>query len=303
MSRAFQTKKKLGQHFLVNTDALNAIVEALEIQPDDDLLEIGPGIGFLTRLLCEKAKRVTAVELDRESVDYLKALKIENLDIKHGDFLAYEILSRRFREPGSQAWKEQDKERRPLKIAGNVPYQITGLILGHLLGEIGSPTEHLKHIDSIVLTVQKEVAERMVAKAGSYHYAQLSLMIAYFCKSEIVLHLPAFDFFPAPRVDSAIVRLTPLKEAPLNCRNHKLLRRVIKAGFKQRRKMLRNALLSLGIEQEKLNQLFKELRFDPQVRAESLSLEQFAMLTDALESEIDTHASNNKMSGETESDF
>jgi 16S rRNA (adenine1518-N6/adenine1519-N6)-dimethyltransferase len=122
----------------------------------------------------------------------------------------------------------------------------------------------------------------MVAAPGSKHYARLSLLISYFCKSEIVSYLPASDFFPPPKVDSAVVRLIPLPEPPVQCDNHKNLRRVIKAGFAQRRKMLRNALTSLSIQQEELNRIFKELRFDPQVRAETLSLQQFAMLSDAL---------------------
>lgn len=288
-ARSFHTKKNLGQHFLVNADSLNAIVESLELSDQDEVVEIGPGIGFLTRLLCSKAGEVTAIELDRESIDYLKSLSLPKLNIKHGDFLSYDINSGRFREPGSQAWEESKKEKK-LKVVGNVPYQITGLILGHLLGEIGQPSSHLCRIDRIVLTIQKEVAERMVAKPGTKQYAQLSLLISYFCRAEIVQNLPASDFFPPPRVDSAVVKLLPLGESNLQCKNHRFLRRVIRAGFAQRRKMLRNALCSLGIDQEDLNRVFKELRFDPQIRAETLSLQQFAMLTDALEPLVATNS-------------
>lgn len=280
-ARSFHTKKKLGQHFLINENALAKIVSSLDLKADDQVLEIGPGIGFLTRLLCQSCKQVTAVDLDRESIEYLKSLQLPNLNIKHGDILAYEVKSGRFRSPDSTGWEEaQDKQH--WKIAGNLPYQITGLILGHLLGEIGSPAAHLSEIDCIVLTVQKEVAHRMVAKPGSKNYAQLSLLINYFCDAEIMLELPARDFYPPPKVDSSIVRLIPLKEARITCNDAKFLRRVIKAGFAQRRKMLRNALTSLGIAVEQINALFNELRFDPQVRAESLSLQQFAMLSDVL---------------------
>jgi 16S rRNA (adenine1518-N6/adenine1519-N6)-dimethyltransferase len=281
LARAFQTKKKLGQHFLVDADALNRICGALALNEHDSVLEIGPGIGFLTRVLCQSAGQVTAVELDRESVDYLKTLKLAGLSIKHGDFLAYDILSGRFRKGESEGWSEPVKQER-FKVVGNVPYQITGLILGHLLGEIAEPAPHLAQIDCIVLTIQKEVAQRMVALPGSEHYARLSLLISYYCKAEIVCYLPAASFYPAPKVDSAVVKLVPLLESPVNCVNHKLLRKVIKAGFAQRRKMLRNALTALSIPQDEINRVFKELRFDPQVRAESLSLPQFAMLTDAL---------------------
>jgi 16S rRNA (adenine1518-N6/adenine1519-N6)-dimethyltransferase len=224
---------------------------------------------------------VVAVELDRESVSHLKTLKLEKLSIKHGDFLAYDIHSGRFRQGEQEGWSEAPKDAR-LKIVGNVPYQITGLILSHLLGEIAEPSPHLQQIDCIVLTVQKEVAQRMVAKPGSKHYARLSLLISYFCDAELLFEVPASSFFPAPKVDSAVVRLYPLAAPPVECKNHKFLRKVIKAGFAQRRKMLRNALTSLAIPQEQINDIFKELRFDPQVRAETLSLQQFALLTDAL---------------------
>lgn len=281
LARAFDTKKKLGQHFLVDADALNLITAALDLNQADTVLEIGPGIGFLTRLLCKSAGSVVAVELDRESVSYLKSLKLEHLSIKQGDFLAYDLNSGRFRLEGSKGWQEQVRQER-FKVVGNVPYQITGLILGHLLGEIAEPALHLSRIDRIVLTVQKEVAERMVARPGSKDYARLSLLVAYFCQAEIVSILPSASFYPAPRVDSAVVKLIPLPAPPVECKNHKMLRRVIKAGFAQRRKMLRNALTSLGVSQDDLNRIFKELCMDPQVRAESLSLQQFAMLADAL---------------------
>jgi 16S rRNA (adenine1518-N6/adenine1519-N6)-dimethyltransferase len=280
-ARSFQTKKNLGQHFLVDAGALESIVLALDLNKNDTVIEIGPGIGFLTRLLCRSAGEVVAVELDRESVLHLKSLKLPGLSIKHGDFLSYDILSGRFRDGKTKAWTEPSRKDR-FKVAGNVPYQITGLILGHLLGEIGEPAPHLAYLDSIVLTIQKEVAERLVALPGSDDYARVSLLAAYFCRAEIVCHLPAASFYPVPKVDSAVVRLTPLAEPPVQCGNHKLLRQVIKAGFAQRRKMLRNALTALAISQEDLNAVFKELRMDPQVRAEMLSLQQFGMLADAL---------------------
>ena len=283
LARAFHTKKNLGQHFLVNENAINGIVAALDLKPDEQVLEIGPGIGFLTRLLCDSCKSVTAVDLDRESIEYLKKMQIPNLSIKHGDILAYDLKAGRFRDAGSTAtaWAEPD-DKQHWKIVGNLPYQITGLILGHLLGEIGEAAAALSEIDNIVLTVQKEVAHRMVAKAGSKNYAQLSLLIAYFCDAEIILDLPASYFYPAPRVDSAVIRLIPLKEPRVKCNDAKFLRRVIRAGFAQRRKMLRNALTALPVSADQLNALFKEMQYDPQVRAESLSLQQFAMLSDVL---------------------
>ena len=282
LARSFHTKKKLGQHFMVNAEVLQSIVDSLDLSSSDHVVEIGPGIGFLTRFLASTGAQITAVELDRESISELKTLNLPNLLIKHGDFLAYDIASGRFREKGSTGWAELDGKQK-IKVTGNVPYQITGLILGHLLGEIGQPINNIKQIDRIVLMVQKEVAERMVAQPGSKQYAQLSLLIQYYCSAELMHDVPAELFYPPPRVDSAIVRLIPHEQAPVSCDNTKLLRRVIKAGFAQRRKMLRNALTSTGASQVVIDEVFKELKIDPQARAETLSLHQFAMLTNALE--------------------
>lgn len=296
LARSFQAKKRLGQHFLFQHRDLSSICDALALTKDDKVLEIGPGIGFLTNLLCSRAQEVTAVELDRECIEYLKTLKLPNLSIKHGDFLQYEIESGRFRHGDSRAWSSsataesgaEDHDRfqaanpRLLKVAGNVPYQITGLIIGRLLGEIDQAAAHLKLIDSIVLTVQKEVGERIVAFPGTKAYGQLSLLISYYCRAEIVRYLPASHFYPAPKVDSCIVKLTPLKEPRVSCSNPRLLRRIIKTGFSQRRKMLRNSLVALGRSQDSLNRVFADLNFDPQLRAEVLSLEQFALLSEAL---------------------
>lgn len=285
LARNFHTKKKLGQHFMVNAEVLQTIADSLAIEADDHILEIGPGIGFLTRFLTASGAQVTAVELDRESISELKALNLPNLVIKHGDFLSYDIGSGRFRDKGSTAWTEPDGKQK-IKVAGNVPYQITGLILGHLLGEIGQASVNLKQIDRIVLMVQKEVAERMVAQPGSKQYAQLSLLIQYHCSAQFVRAVPADLFYPAPKVDSAIVCLVPHDSPPVECENKKLLRRVIKAGFAQRRKMLRNALTSLGADQSTIDEVFRALRIDPQARAETLSLSQFALLTRALDEKL-----------------
>lgn len=303
LARAFHTKKKLGQHFLVDSEVLTSITDALDLKASDQVLEIGPGIGFLTRFLAATGAQVTAVELDRESIVELKALQIPNLTIKHGDILAYDISSGRFREPGNTGWTEPETGRN-LKVAGNVPYQITGLILGHLLGEIDKKNDTLSRIDRIVLMVQKEVAERMVASAGTKQYAQLSLLVQYYCDAEVIQHVPATKFFPAPRVDSIVIRLTPLEKPRVDCSSTRLLRRVIKSGFAQRRKMLRNALTSLGVGFEQIDKVFKELRIDPQARAENLSLQQFAMLTDALAKVMKPNEnSSSSLAGKTESNI
>jgi 16S rRNA (adenine1518-N6/adenine1519-N6)-dimethyltransferase len=274
-ARSFHTKKRLGQHFLVDASALQAIAETsacpagADATAGDTVLEIGPGAGFLTRFLLAEGVRVIAIDLDRDAIRYLESRSYPNLQLVHGDFLQMDLRS------------VADGQR--FKVVGNVPYQITGLILGHLLGEIGKPSPWLGRIDSIVVTVQKEVAERMVATPGSKDYSQVSLLVEYFCRPSIEIIIPPESFFPRPKVTSAVVRLIPSATPRVQCGNHTLLRQVIKAGFKQRRKMLRNNLSFLRAQQEEIDQLFAKLSLDPQVRAERLSLQQFAMLTDAID--------------------
>ena len=306
LARAFHTKKQLGQHFLVDAEVLKTITAALDLTEEDEVLEIGPGIGFLTRFLVASGAKITGVELDRESIADLKALGLKNLTIKHGDFLAYDLNSGRFREKGSEGWAEPDDSlQKKIKVVGNVPYQITGLILGHLLGEIDQQKSRtLARVDRIVLMVQKEVAERMVARPGSKNYAQLSLLVEFFCDAEIIQSVSASQFFPPPKVDSCVIRLVPLAKPRVECSNLKLLRRVIKAGFAQRRKMMRNGLTALGVKLEVIDAIYKELRFDPQLRAESLSLAQFAMLTNALDLVLKSQANadrNSSLTGKAES--
>lgn len=268
-ARSFHTKKRLGQHFLVDAQVLQKIADAGGATAGDTVLEIGPGAGFLTRFLLNDDVEVIAIDLDRDAIRYLEARQYPGLKLEHGDFLQMDLR-------GVAAGKH-------FKVIGNVPYQITGLILGHLLGEIGRPSLWLERIDNIVITVQREVAQRMVARAGSKDYSQVSLLVEYFCEANIELIIPPESFFPRPKVTSAVVRLKPSASPRVQCRNHQLLRQVIKAGFKQRRKMLRNNLSFLRADQSEIDQLFARLHLDPQVRAERLSLQQFAMLTDAID--------------------
>ena len=208
-----------------------------------------------------------AVELDGECVDALKRLDLPDVDVVHGDFLRFDLNTQ------------------PLgfKVVGNVPYQITTPILCYLFGEIGSPKPWFEKIEKVVLTVQYEVAQRFVAKPGTSEYSQITLLSNYFSEAEILYVLPPESFYPPPKVTSAVVQFKPLVKPPITCTNHKLLRQVIKAGFSQRRKMLKNNLSFLKCGAAEIDQVFKELHLEPQVRAERLSLCEFAKLTDALE--------------------
>lgn len=269
LAKSFHTKKHLGQHFLVDTECLQDIVAACQIENGERVLEIGPGAGFLTRFLTATGANVVAVELDRQAVDELHRLKANNLEIVHGDFLRYDL-----------AGCLKDSER--LTVVGNVPYQITAPIVSHVFGEIGQPSPWLNRLQSVVLTVQLEVAERFVATPGSKDYSQVTLLVNYFARASLVRKVKRESFYPPPNVNSAVVRFELLDKPPINCHNTKLLRQVIKAGFSQRRKMLKNTLAFLQLPDSVVDDVFRQLSFDPQVRAERLSLQQFAVLADAL---------------------
>ncbi|CAN5703119.1 16S rRNA (adenine(1518)-N(6)/adenine(1519)-N(6))-dimethyltransferaseRsmA [soil metagenome] len=267
LASRFHTKKRLGQNFLIDPVALQNITDALDIESGDSVLEIGPGIGFLTRFLTAKGADLHVVELDWECCINLKDLALPNVTIHQQDFLQFDLAT----QPSH------------LKIAGNVPYQITTPILCYIFGEIGAPSPWFQNVDKVVLTVQKEVAERFVAKPGTSDYSKITLLTNYFSEAEILHVLPPDNFYPAPKVTSAVVRFTPLKQPPIDCGNHKLLRQVIKAGFGQKRKMLRNNLSFLKLPLAALDKAFSEMNLDPQTRAERLSLQQFARLTDLLD--------------------
>lgn len=270
LARSFHTKKHLGQHFLVDTDALRDIVAAAKLKANDRVLEIGPGAGFLTRFLIDTGASVVGVELDAEAITELDKLKAANLQVVHGDFLRYDI---------GQALDKSDE----LTVVGNVPYQITAPIIAHLFGEIGQPSPWLKKIKSVVLTVQLEVAERFVSSPGGKDYSQVTLLVNYFANATMVRKIGKESFYPAPNVNSAVVRFELLDKPPIDCQNTKLLRQVIKAGFSQRRKMLKNTLAFMQLPPNVLDDVFSKLSLDPQARAERLSLKQFAALSDALE--------------------
>ncbi len=267
LASKFHTKKRLGQNFLIDPVALQNITDALDIESGDSVLEIGPGIGFLTRFLIAKGANLHVVELDWECCINLKDLALPNVTIHQQDFLQFDLAT----QPSH------------LKVAGNVPYQITTPILCYIFGEIGAPSPWFQNVDKVVLTVQKEVAERFVAKPGTSDYSKITLLTNYFSEAEILHILPPDSFYPAPKVTSAVVRFTPLKQPPIECGNHKLLRQVIKAGFGQKRKMLRNNLSFLQHPLSELDKVFREMNLDPQTRAERLSLQQFARLTDLLD--------------------
>jgi 16S rRNA (adenine1518-N6/adenine1519-N6)-dimethyltransferase len=267
LARQFRTKKSLGQNFLVEPSVLQLIADSLSATEVDTVLEIGPGIGFLTRFLTNTGARVLAVELDSDAVDDLRAALTPNLEVVHADFLAFDLTALETK----------------FKVVGNVPYQITTPIVARLFGEIGQPQPWLSRIEKVVLTVQLEVAQRFVATPDTRDYSQITLLTQYFSEPKILLELGPEEFYPSPNVRSAVVEFTPHQEPPVQCNNYKLLRSLIKSGFSQRRKMLRNNLGFLKLDGGTLVKVFHDLKLDPQVRAERLSLEKYCQMANYLD--------------------
>lgn len=246
---------------------LERIAGALDVRAGDCVVEIGPGLGFLTRFLAAHDCRILAIDLDRECVEELQKANLKGVEIFHEDFLQFDLAA---------------IDSPQLKVVGNVPYQITTPIVARLFGEIGAPAPWLSKIENVVMTVQKEVAERFVADPDNKEYSQITLLIKYFANAELLEVVPRDAFMPEPNVTSAVVRLTPYDKPQIDCTDHKLLRQIIRAGFKQRRKMLKNNLSFLNLTPDQLGSLLASLRIDPMVRAERLSLDQFAKIANAV---------------------
>lgn len=252
--------KKLGQNFLIDENIVRRIVEAAELSPADKVLEVGPGIGTLTQVLAESGADVVAVELDKRLLPVLDVTLegYDNVRIVNGDILQVNIME-------TVAAPE-------FKVCANLPYYITTPIIFALL-EKRLPMERL------VAMVQKEVAERMAAKPGSRAYGALSVAIQYYTEPEIAFIVPPTSFIPAPAVDSAVIVCKRRSEPPVKVCDEALFFRIVKAAFSLRRKMLSNSLKNMGINSEQCSQWLQRAGVDGKRRAETLSLEDFAALT------------------------
>jgi len=251
--------KKLGQNFLVDEYLVQGIVNAAGINPEDTVLEVGPGIGTLTQGLAETGAQVVAVELDRKLVSVLgKTLEgYDNVRVIHGDILKIDIS------------REISAER--YKVVANLPYYITTPIIMKLL-------EDRLPIDVLVTMVQKEVAERMVAKPGGKEYGALSVAVQFYTVPEIVLQVPPASFIPPPAVESAVIRCSVRGKPPVELADERLFFRVVKGAFSQRRKTLSNALKTTGISSEKITEILAAAGIDGTRRGETLSLDEFALI-------------------------
>jgi 16S rRNA (adenine1518-N6/adenine1519-N6)-dimethyltransferase len=265
---SFRPRKQFGQHWLKDEAILDRIIIAAELAPSDRILEIGPGTGNLTSRLLSIVDALVSVEIDRDLCKSLvyKYGEQDNFLLIQNDFLKSDL---------SPLLQDFPRFQNPNKVVANIPYNITGPIIAKLLGKIATPS--VERYESIVLLVQKEVGDRLVALPGSKAYGALSIRVQYLASCELICDVPAKAFYPKPKVDSVVVRLRPrILEHPAN--NPRQLETLIKLGFASRRKMLHNNLKSL-IKTVELTTILEQLNFNPQCRAEDLSLEEWILLS------------------------
>lgn len=266
----FAFQKKFGQNFLIDSNVVEKIVREAGVTKDDFVLEIGPGIGTMTQVLCENAREVAAVEIDKNLIPILEDTLSDynNVTVINEDILKLDI----------NALAEEKNGGKPIKVVANLPYYITTPII------MGLFESHVP-LESITIMVQKEVADRMQVGPGTKDYGALSLAVQYYAKPQIVLEVPASCFMPRPNVDSAVIRLQRHETSPVEVEDEKFMFRIIRAAFNQRRKTLVNALNNSGdinVSKEEITGAIEELFHNPTIRGEALTLEQFAQLSNRL---------------------
>ncbi|CDE83486.1 MAG: 16S rRNA (adenine(1518)-N(6)/adenine(1519)-N(6))-dimethyltransferase RsmA [Clostridia bacterium] len=261
--------KKLGQNFLVDSEAINSIVASANLTKKDMVIEIGPGLGTLTSMLIEKAGKVIAIELDDRMIKILgdRFLLYDNFELINEDVLKVDLSS----------LIEKNSEFENIKVVANLPYYITTPIIMKLL-------ENRLKIESITIMIQKEVAERIVATPGSKLSGAITYSVHYYAEPEKIALVPNTSFIPSPEVDSEVIKLNIRKSPPVKIDNEKLFFNVIKASFMQRRKTLSNGLVNGGIVKNKAKaiEILKNMGLEENVRGEELTLEQFANLSNKI---------------------
>ena len=266
----FCFQKKFGQNFLIDGHVLDKIIAGAGVTKDDMVLEICPGIGTMTQYLAEAAGKVVAVEIDRNLLPILQETlaDYDNVKVIHADVLSLDL----------EKLVQEENGGRPIKVVANLPYYITTPIIMALF------EQHVP-LANVTVMVQKEVAARMKSGPGSKDYGALSLAVQYYAEPYIVANVPCNCFMPRPNVDSAVIRLTRYEEPPVQVKDEKMLFKIIRASFNQRRKTLQNGLNNsseLNFTKDQIAAAIAEAGFSPSVRGEALTLEQFAKLTDIL---------------------
>ncbi len=265
----FSFQKKFGQNFLIDENVVKKIVREAGVTKDDFVLEIGPGIGTMTQILCENAREVVAVEIDTKLIPILRddtLAEYDNVTVINEDILKLDIVK----------LAEERNGGRPIKVVANLPYYITTPII------MGLFESHVP-LDSITIMVQKEVADRMQVGPGTKDYGALSLAVQYYANPKIVLNVAASCFMPRPNVDSAVIKLERYEEPPVKVMDEHLMFGIIRASFNQRRKTMTNSVCNcaaLGISKEMLLEALQKCGLSPTVRGEALTLAQFAKLSD-----------------------
>lgn len=265
--------KSLGQNFLIDEEVVCGIVDNAKISKEDLVIEIGPGLGTLTARLLEKAGKVVCIELDKRMVNIItdRFSLYKNFEVINEDVLKVDLKSL-IRE------NLENNELKNAKVVANLPYYITTPIIMKLL-------EDRLGLESITVMVQKEVAERLAEEPGGKECGAITYSINYFADSEIVIQVPNTSFIPAPEVNSAVIKLTLLKEPRVKVKNEEILFKVIKASFMQKRKTLANSLYNAKIldSKQEIEKMLADFDIDLRIRGEKLSLEQFAQIADYIE--------------------
>ena len=267
----FSFQKKFGQNFLIDENVVEKIVRDAGVTKDDFVLEIGPGIGTMTQILCENAREVVAVEIDDKLIPILTEDTLswyDNVTVIHEDILKLDIVKLANERNGGK----------PIKVVANLPYYITTPII------MGLFESHVP-LDSITIMVQKEVADRMQVGPGTKDYGALSLAVQYYAKPQILLNVPASCFMPRPNVDSAVIQLTRYEKPPVEVADVHLMFRLIRASFNQRRKTMTNSVGNspeLSVSKEQMAAALEKCGLSATVRGEALTLAQFAELANVL---------------------
>ncbi|AOR22299.1 16S rRNA (adenine(1518)-N(6)/adenine(1519)-N(6))-dimethyltransferase RsmA [Clostridium taeniosporum] len=260
----FKFSKSLGQNFLLDESVLSDIVEGADVNEKDFIIEIGPGVGTLTAKLLQKAKKVTCIELDNDLIPILQQElgEYDKFQLIHNDALKVNF---------NEIMKDEDH----VKLVANLPYYVTTPIIIKLL-------KGNYKFQSLTIMIQKEVAERINAKPNCKEYGALSVLVQYYCDTTIIRKVSPESFMPRPKVDSIVIRLDRLSAPRVKVKDEKLLFDIVRAGFNMRRKTLWNSAKLTGISKENLQKAFDHCNIDPKRRAETLTIEEFAALSDSI---------------------
>lgn len=273
IAKKFRAKKRLGQNFLTDEDVIYDIIEAADIQPDDTVVEIGAGLGFVTEQLVKLAKKVVAIELDEDMVRELQKIGADNLEIVHADILKTDI---------SQFGEN-------IKVVANIPYYITSPIVAHLLGEVDDlDNKNRKSISQIVMMTQYEAAKRITANEHSEEkaYGLLTILAQFYSDVEMIRFVGAKSFFPAPKVNSAVIKFNVKNEPLLQLSDYSFFKKVAKACFGTRRKNIKNSLTIAGFSKDAVQKTLSELNISETERGETFSIAKIGELSEKLKENL-----------------